>query len=404
MNNRWLALGVLCCCVFQFTLNWFCVVPAFPFIAREFALSIPQVAGLVAAFVAGYGVFHLPAGWLSARFGMRSVLLVGIAVEALSSLAGASMSSYSSLLITRVIAGSGGACCLGAAVGLVSAWFRQRELSLAMGLTTGVAFALGAASGLFLWAMVVAATGWRNGLVAAGCVGLGVLALAWLAPVVPRGISASIAGGHLDLQAVRRVLTHRALWWWGVSIIGSYGAFFTTAQFLPIYAERVLHFSANEGGRLGAALLLSGVPAALLGGWIADRFGRVKLLICGAFILSGLVIVALPHLNGTVHVAAIAIGLITMIGLTPWFGVPAMYPTRIKLYDVPAASGLMLSLAAIGGFVVPLGFGHIVASYGFGAGWSYLGIVSIVFALFGFLAPEPERQPAMERGALRKVA
>ncbi|MFL9996323.1 MFS transporter [Paraburkholderia sediminicola] len=396
MNNRWIALAVLCLCVFQFTLNWFCVVPAFPAIAHEYGLSIPQVAALVAAFVGGYGIFHLPAGWLSARFGMRCALIIGIALEACASLGGALVSSYSAMLATRVIAGAGGACCLGAVVGLVSAWFRDRELSFAIGLTTGVAFALGAAAGLFLWSMVVAAVGWHTAVIIAGLVGLGVLLLVWLAPIVPRAAAATLDGGHLDMRAVRRVLGNGALWWWGLSIVGSYGAFFTLAQFLPIYAERVLHFSPTEGGRLSALLLLSGIPAAMLGGWVSDRFGRIKLLICGAFVLSGLVTLMLPRLDGgALHLAAAAIGLITMTGLTPWFSVPAMYPDRIPLHDVPAASGLMLSLAALGGFAVPLGFGRIVASYGFDAGLPYLGIVSIVFTVFGLIAPTPSRRRGM---------
>jgi MFS transporter, ACS family, D-galactonate transporter len=401
MNNRWLALALLCGSVFQFTLNWFCVVPAFPSIARDYALTIPQVAALVAAFVAGYGVCHLPAGWLCARVGMRSALLAGIAIEALASVAGASVSSYPVMLATRVVAGAGGACCLGAVVGLVSAWFRERELSLAMGLTTGVAFSLGAASGLYLWTIVVTAIGWRYGVMAAGAVGLAVFVLVALLPVAPHAARGEVAGGHLDLRAVRRVLGNGALWWWGLSIVGSYGAFFTTAQLLPIYAERVLHFSPTEGGRLGALLLLSGIPAALVGGWLSDRFGRIKMLICGSFVVSGIVIAVLPRLDGGgLHVAAIAVGLVTMTGLTPWFSVPAMYPGRIALHDVPAASGLMLSLAALGGFAVPLGFGRIVAASGFGAGWIYLGVVSIAFAAFGLVAPPLRRAPAA--GAFRK--
>lgn len=404
MNNRWLALALLCASVFQFTLNWFCIVPAFPSIAHEYGLAIPQVAALVAAFVGGYGVCHLPAGWLSARIGMRGALLLGIAIEAMASIAGASVSSYPVMLVTRIIAGAGGACCLGAVVGLVSAWFREQELSLAIGLTTGVAFSVGAASGLYLWAMVVAAIGWRSGVMAAGAVGLSVLVLVLLLPVAPRAEESEVAGGHLDLRAVRRVLGNSTLWWWGLSIVGSYGAFFTIAQLLPIYAERILHFSPTEGGRLGALLLLSGIPAALAGGWLSDRFGRIKLLICGSFIVSGLVIVALPKLDASgLHVAAIAIGLVTMVGLTPWFSVPAMFPDRIPLHDVPAASGLMLSLAALGGFAVPLGFGHIVAASGFQGGWWFLGVVAIAFTLFGIFAPAPPRGAGMTVEARAEV-
>ena len=394
MKSRWSVLAILGLCVYQFTLNWFCIVPAFPSLAREFHLAIPEVAALIAAFLGGYGICHLPAGWFSARIGMRGALLTGVAIEAVSSVLSPMFASYPAMIALRVVAGAGGACCLGASVGLVSAWFRDRELSLAMGLTTGVAFALGAASGLFVWEPVVGSWGWRGGLAAAGALGLVVLLVAACAPLVPQEERHAISAGHLDAQAVGRVLKCGALWWWGLSIIGSYGAFFTAAQFLPIYAVKALGFTPAQGGSLGATLLLSGIPAALLGGWIADRFGHIRLLICGAFVVSGAVMIGLPFLDhASLYVGALAIGLITMVGLTPWFSVPAMYPGRITLADVPAASGLMLTLAALGGFLVPIGFGHLVATHGFSAGWTYLGIVSIAFTMFGMLAPAPRGEP-----------
>ncbi|QHE93226.1 MFS transporter [Pandoraea fibrosis] len=392
MDKRWKVLWVLCLCVFQFTLNWFCVVPAFPSIAREWGLSIPAVAGLIAAFVGGYGVFHLPAGWLSAHIGMRRALFVGIAIEALGTMASASTDSYATAIALRAVAGAGGACCLGAAVGLVSAWFRERELSLAIGMTTGVAFAVGAATGLFLWSYVIGAFGWRVAFVASGLVGLAVLVVAAVSSLEPPSEGASTAGHHLSLDSIKRVLVSRPMWLWGASIIGSYGAFFTTAQFLPIYVEHALRLTPAEGGRISAILLLSGIPAALFGGWITDRFGKIRALICGAFVLSGLVMIALPLFSADeMHFAALAIGLVTMIGLTPWFSLPAMYRDSIALPDVPAASGLMLSIAAVGGFLVPLGFGFIVSHYGFGLGWQFLGAVSIVFTAFGLIAPVPHR-------------
>jgi MFS transporter, ACS family, D-galactonate transporter len=43
---------------------------------------------------------------------------------------------------------------------------------------------------------------------------------------------------------------------------------------------------------------------------------------------------------------------------------------------------LMLPLAAVGGFVVPIVFGQLVSAVGFTGGWVFLGVVTAVFAAF----------------------
>jgi len=69
--------------------------------------------------------------------------------------------------------------------------------------------------------------------------------------------------------------------------------------------------------------------------------------------------------------------------------VPGHYRDRIFPEDVATAEGLMLTLAGIGGFIVPVFFGIIVGNVGFTGAWIFAGIISIVFALIGFAAREP---------------
>jgi nitrate/nitrite transporter NarK len=68
---------------------------------------------------------------------------------------------------------------------------------------------------------------------------------------------------------------------------------------------------------------------------------------------------------------------------------------------VGTATGLMLTLAAVGGFFIPIIFGHLVAHTSFDTGWVFLAIVTVAFALIGLAgrnatsdAPEPAMVPA----------
>jgi hypothetical protein len=50
----------------------------------------------------------------------------------------------------------------------------------------------------------------------------------------------------------------------------------------------------------------------------------------------------------------------------------------------------MITLAAIGGFFIPIIFGHLVSRTSFDTGWVFLVIVSFVFALLGLAGRNPD--------------
>lgn len=56
----------------------------------------------------------------------------------------------------------------------------------------------------------------------------------------------------------------------------------------------------------------------------------------------------------------------------------------------------MLTLAAVGGFVVPVVFGNIVPAHGFAAGWIAVGAISVLTALVGLLGMKRAAEPLGE--------
>jgi ABC-type multidrug transport system permease subunit len=49
----------------------------------------------------------------------------------------------------------------------------------------------------------------------------------------------------------------------------------------------------------------------------------------------------------------------------------------------------MLTLAAVGGFFIPIIFGHLVPHSSFDTGWVFLAVVSFAFALLGLTGRNP---------------
>jgi MFS transporter, ACS family, D-galactonate transporter len=139
MRNRWLALAIIFISFLQFTLNWFCIVPAFSEIMKEMKLSFTEVGGIVGMFIAGYGLAHIPGGWFAERYGMRAGMVFGIVVETIGAAVSSWSPSYGVLLFGRLLCGIGGSVYIGSAIGLTAAWFRGKELATWLRLAGGTA-------------------------------------------------------------------------------------------------------------------------------------------------------------------------------------------------------------------------------------------------------------------------
>ncbi len=398
---RWWMLAILSLGFVQLTLNWFDIAAAFPAVGQQFGLQIPQLALLISLFLAGYGIFHIPTGFLAYRFGLRNVLLAGILLESLGGIASAFAPNYAWLMILRVITGIGASFFVGCGFAMVTSWFRGRELALALGISGGAAFALGAAFGLFTWVSIIQATGWSTALVIGGVIGLVIffIALIWLR--VPNDEQVELEAGSFSWSAVGRVLGNKDLWFFGLSLLGAYGAYFTASQLMSTYAVAVFHLSESTGGLIAAVIVLAGIPGSIIGGYMADRTHRLKAVIITPLLVLGVGMLLFPFagLTGT-WVIAIVVGFFLIFGFAALTAVPGHYRDRINPEDVATAEGLILTLAAVGGFLVPIFFGQIEVASGFTWAWVFLGVVSLVFGVIGFAAREPLGTPATQKASI----
>ena len=87
-------------------------------------------------------------------------------------------------------------------------------------------------------------------------------------------------------------------------------------------------------------------------------------------------------------VLGIGIGFFLIFGFAAWLAVPARV-CDIEHRYIGTATGLMLTLAAVGGFFIPIAFGHLVPHTSFGTGWVFLAVVSFSFALLGLAGRNP---------------
>jgi nitrate/nitrite transporter NarK len=84
----------------------------------------------------------------------------------------------------------------------------------------------------------------------------------------------------------------------------------------------------------------------------------------------------------------IGIGFFLIFGFAAWLSVPSRV-SNIRAEHIGSAVGLMLTIAALGGFFIPMIFGHLVPHTSYGAGWVFLAVVSVALALVGLTGRNP---------------
>ncbi len=214
-----------------------------------------------------------------------------------------------------------------------------------------------------------------------------------LAFEVPEG-SHSLGGIRFDRTALHAALKSRDLWVYGFALLGGYGAYFTTSQLFTEYATLDRHLAPSTGGLLSALILLAGVPGSLLGGYWptgagTDRSRNLRMFVVGPLIVVAGLLALIPIVpNAALWELGIGIGFFLIFGFAAWSAVPARV-CRIEHEHVGTAFGLMLTMAAIGGFFIPIIFGHLVPHTSYNTGWISLAVLSFAFAMVGLAGRNP---------------
>jgi MFS transporter, ACS family, D-galactonate transporter len=388
-RTRWGMLAIISLGVIALTLNWFDVATAFPLIGAQFKLGLGSLSFLISLFIVGYGLTHLPAGILATAIGMKKTLVLGLLVQGLAGIMSGLSRNYTELAFFRIASGVGGSVFATVGFSAVVVWFRRKDVTLALGMFGGAAFSAGVAFALYVWVYVQRATSWHTSLILAGVFELLVMVGTIVGFRVPPGAKV-LGGARFDRVALRAGLASRDLWIYGVALLGGYGAYFTTSQLFTEYATLQRHLSASSGSLLSALIGLSGIPGSLAGGYWADRSRNLRMFIVGPLIVVAALLALIPVVpTAALWVLGIGIGFFLIFGFAAWLAVPARV-CDINHEYLGTATGLMLSLAAVGGFFLPIIFGHLVPRTSFDTGWVFLAVVSVAFAVVGLAGRNPE--------------
>ena len=147
MQHKGLILGSLLLAAFAINLDTTIVNVALPTLVRDLDASTTQLEWIVDAYNLMFAALVLAAGNLGDRVGRKGVLLTGLGVFGVATLAGGLGNSPGQLIAARAVMGVGAALIFPATLSLLTNVFTERgERARAIGLwgaTTGIGIALG---------------------------------------------------------------------------------------------------------------------------------------------------------------------------------------------------------------------------------------------------------------------
>ena len=264
---------------------------AAPAIQDDLKLSDEQMSLVFSAFTLAYGLFEIPGGWLSDKYGPRRVLSGVVVLWSVFTAATGLAWNFSSMVVCRFLFGTGQAACFPSITKVFTIWFPQHERVRAQGIMWFSARWGGAVTPLLVY-WVFQRVSWRWGFALIGLVGI-VWTLAfyfWFRdrPSEHPKISSdeleelasaeSNAAGHADVPW-KKLLASRTVWmlWLQYSCM-AYGWYFYIT-WLPTYLIDGRGLDKETSALYAGLPLLFGgvgcVVAGTLSARLAQRLGSV---------------------------------------------------------------------------------------------------------------------------------
>jgi EmrB/QacA subfamily drug resistance transporter len=158
--RRWKALAAICMAQFMLILDLSVINVALPSLSADVDLTRTGFTWVISGFVLFFGGLLLLGGRLADIFGARAVMLTGLFVFSVASLACGLAPSGTVLIAGRVVQGIGAALLSPAALRAITSIFHGEERNRALSVWASLG-GLGVATGVLVGGILTSGPGWR---------------------------------------------------------------------------------------------------------------------------------------------------------------------------------------------------------------------------------------------------
>lgn len=375
---------------------------AAPLIVRDLHLSPGQLGVVFSGFFVGYALFCFVGGYASDRIGPKRVFTLSMAIWSLFCGLTAVATGVTSLLVIRVLFGTGEGPFSSTANKLVKNWIPRHEQARAVA-TANAGSPLGAAFTGPLVGFIAVRAGWRWSFVVIAALGL-IWVVAWLALASDRPdqhgwLRAETARGDFsDLATAARTKPRLPLsdYMRRPAILANAFAFFGFAYILyffltwfPSYLTMAQHLSVMKMGVVTMIPWLVGFAGMIASGFLVDAISRrtgnallsAKLVSAGSLAMAA-IFVALAGIATSVVSAvmlmAASVFFMYLTSSTHW----TIILETVEAARVGGVSGFVHLIANLAGVVAPSMTGFLVqATHSFVSAFILAGAFAILGAL-----------------------
>lgn len=338
---------------------WVLFGPVTPFIADPLHLSATQKGLLTAIPLLGGSFFRPILGLLADRIGCRRAGLAGLVLTVVPLTLGWRWATELwQFYFVGFLLGVAGAS-FAVALPLAGRWYSAEHQGLAMGIAG--AGNSGTLIATFFVPRVAQIFGWHTVFALALIpVSLVLIVFFLMARNSPRK-TAPRPWSHYS-QLLRHVDTWRLCFLYSLT----FGGFVGLSSFLSVFFHDQYGLSRVQAGDCATVVILAGSFLRPVGGWVADRMGGYRLLLCVLVSVSLCLMVAgaLPPIAGAVTALFVAVGLLGMGNGAVFQIAPQRFPADIEL-----VTGIVGAAGGFGGFILPFAIGalrDLFGSYGYG--------------------------------------
>jgi ACDE family multidrug resistance protein len=365
------------------------VAPVLPQYARNFGVSIAAATFVITAFALMRLCAAPASGLLVQRLGERRIYLTGLVIVAVSTGACAFAQTYWQLLVFRSLGGFGSAMFTVSSLGLMIRISPSDARGRVAGLFSS-AFLVGSVGGPVLGSLTV-------GLgLSAPFVIYGVALLIAVAVVFFRLRHSSLAAPDVETEpaiSVRTALRNRA---YRAALFSNFAtgwtAFGLRIALVPLYVVEVLGRSAGMAGLALATFAIGNVSAVIPSGYLSDRIGRRKLMICGLTVSALTTALvgftdSLPLFLAAAYVTGAATGMFIspqQAAVADIIGSKSRGGTAVATFQMMSDFGAILGSLAVG---------QIAEHLTFGSAFVISGVILLVAAV-GWIFAQETRPPA----------
>ncbi len=372
-SKRWLVLGSVLTSRVIYTINWFNIAPllgATGLIALGLSIDLPSQGLLTSSFLLGAGIFQIPAGIVSARWGPKNTSQLGMLILSFSGIGEGLSPNFPVLLVSRFLLGLGAALFFAPAIGILTPLFRQEEEGLVLGLYNSC-FNIGGAIGLFGWVLVTDFLGWRGGLVLGGVIG--VISVLIGQVVIPRDRVIP----RTQRRSMRPVFRNRNIWLIAFGVLGFWGAIFSSSTFLEAYTKDVYGITPYISGLMASTIMFASIFGGPFGGYLSDRLRRVP----GMLGSVGIILFGVSQPLELWFLIPL-VGFLDSIVFSTMYASPSQYPEVGHEY-APLGISIINSVQILGSFPIPIIFTFLVNTYGqnYTPGWFFMGGFALAMML-----------------------